>query len=265
MGDLQVPIGLGTQTGGSTIRPGSFNGIYALKPTWGAISREGQKLYSLIFDVLGLYARSVTDLDLLAEVFDLHDDEASSFQGLQGAKFAICRTLMWSHAEEGTRTAMDKAASLLRAQGATVEELVLPPAFDMVTPWHRIVLACDGQPAFLADYRTKKDQLFHRLQGHVERKGGWTRKQQLEAFDGIARLLPEIDEIAGQWDAIIVPSVPDEAPEGLESTGSAILNSTWTVGCLFYAPLPSPLPRPHKYGGESPPCLITCAVHMRKY
>lgn len=31
VGDFQVPIGLGTQTGGSTIRPGSFNGIYALK------------------------------------------------------------------------------------------------------------------------------------------------------------------------------------------------------------------------------------------
>lgn len=48
--DFQVPLALGTQTGGSVIRPGSFNGVYAMKPTWGAISREGLKVYSIILD-----------------------------------------------------------------------------------------------------------------------------------------------------------------------------------------------------------------------
>lgn len=47
VGDYQAPISLGTQTGGSTIRPGSFNGIFAFKPTWGAISREGLAQYSM--------------------------------------------------------------------------------------------------------------------------------------------------------------------------------------------------------------------------
>jgi amidase len=50
VGDFQVPIALGTQTVGSTIRPGSYNGILAFKPTWGAISREGIKHYSLTCD-----------------------------------------------------------------------------------------------------------------------------------------------------------------------------------------------------------------------
>jgi amidase len=59
----------------------------------------------------------------------------------------------------------------------------------------------------------------------VERSEGWTRKQQLEAFDGIARLRWGPDELSGRWDVVIVPSVLDEAPEGLESTGSAIFNS----------------------------------------
>ena len=39
---------------------------------------------------------------------------------------------------------------------------------------------------------------------------------------------------AQQWDAIIVPSVPDEAPEGLDSTGSAVFNSMWTVRCSHF-------------------------------
>ena len=71
--DMQAPIALGTQTAGSTIRPGSFCGIYAMKPTWGAISREGLKMLALSLDTLGLFARSAEDLDLLADVFALED------------------------------------------------------------------------------------------------------------------------------------------------------------------------------------------------
>lgn len=54
VGDVQAPIGLGTQTGGSTIRPGPYNGIYALKPNWNSITREGQKIYSLILTLFHL-------------------------------------------------------------------------------------------------------------------------------------------------------------------------------------------------------------------
>jgi Asp-tRNA(Asn)/Glu-tRNA(Gln) amidotransferase A subunit family amidase len=69
--DFHVPMALGTQTGGSTIRPGSFCGIPAMKPSWGLISTEGVKRYSVSFDTVGLYARSIADLTLLAQVFAL--------------------------------------------------------------------------------------------------------------------------------------------------------------------------------------------------
>ena len=73
VGDFQATIGLGTQTAGSTIRPASYCGIFAMKPTWGAIDREGLKMLSLSLDTLGLFARSADDLDLLADVFALED------------------------------------------------------------------------------------------------------------------------------------------------------------------------------------------------
>ncbi|KAK8855834.1 amidase signature enzyme [Apiospora arundinis] len=231
VGDLQATLGLGTQTGGSTIRPGSFNGIYAFKPTWNAISREGQKVYALLFDTLGLYARSVDDLELLADVFALHDDalpeETPPFQ-VQGAKFAMLKTMVWPEVGAGTAAAMEKAADLLRAHGAEVEEIALPPEFDDMPHYHRVVLHAEGRVSFLPEHRTAADKLHGFLVGHVENEHKYTRAEQLRAWDSMAALRPKVDAISGRYAAIVTPSVPDEAPKGLESTGSANFCSIWT-------------------------------------
>lgn len=63
------------------------------------------------------------------------------------------------------------------------------------------------------------------LHGHVENHSNLTRKAQLEAYDGCARLRPVWDDIANQYDAMFTPSVADEAPVGIESTGDAVSSS----------------------------------------
>ena len=116
IGDFQAPIGLGTQTGGSVIRPGSYNGIYAYKPTWNSVTREGQKIYALILDTLGFYARSVRDLNLIADTFAIFDDVPAPIDfSVKGAKFAYLKTMVWPNVGPGTSNAMDKAVALLRA------------------------------------------------------------------------------------------------------------------------------------------------------
>src|SRR6185295_1190048 len=69
-----VPLALGSQTAGSTIRPGSFCGVYAFKPTHGLIPRTGVLQLSRTLDHIGLFARSVDDIALIAEQL-VGDDE----------------------------------------------------------------------------------------------------------------------------------------------------------------------------------------------
>lgn len=230
VGDFQAPIALGTQTGGSTIRPGSYNGIYAFKPTWNAITREGQKIYSLILDTLGLYARSVDDLELLADTFMIFDDAPvpKDFK-VKGAKFAVLRTMVWPNVGPGTSAALDKATSLLRDHGAEVEEITLPEHLNDLPAWHASVLASEGRTAFLPEYTVAKDRISQQLVGHVENSDRISRKAQVEAFDKISAARPVVDEILGRYDAIITPSVPDEAPLGIEKTGSAAFCLIWTA------------------------------------
>lgn len=230
VGDMQAPIGLGTQTGGSTIRPGSFNGIYAYKPTWNAVSREGQKIYSLILDTLGIYARCVADLQLLADVLEIVDDEPPpAFDSVKGAKFAILKTMVWPKAGPGTQAAMEKAVALLKSHGALVDEISFPADLAELPDWHMVVITSDGRSAFRPEYAAARDQLSPYLIDQVENSAGITRKKQLHAFDSIAAARPRVDELLGDFDAVIVPSVPDEAPLGLQSTGSAAFNGIWTA------------------------------------
>lgn len=234
VGDFQAPIALGTQTGGSVIRPGSYNGVYALKPTWNSITREGQKMYSLILDTLGFYARSIADLELLADTFDLRDDEPVSPNfTVKGAKFAYLKTMVWPKVGSGTAAALDKAVSLLRAQGAEVEEITFPEHLNDLPSWHATVLSSDGRTAFLPEYRIAKDKVSKYLVGHVENSDKISRKAQLEAFDKIAAARPVVDEILGKYAAVLTPSVPDEAPLGIEKTGSAAFCLIWTVSLIL--------------------------------
>lgn len=229
VGDFQAPVALGTQTGGSTIRPGSFNGVYSIKPTWNAVSREGLKISSLMLDTIGIFARGVDDLDLVADAFGLQDDEPSSFKGIKGARFALCKTVVWPMAGEGTRHAIARAVDILRAHGAEVEEVDLPREFDDLPRWHNMVLQTEGETFFLPEHRIAKEKLSPQLVGYVDRKAGYDRRAQLKALDSISALRPRIDEIAGRYTAILTPSVIDEAPEGIEFTGDSAFCVSWSA------------------------------------
>ncbi|KKY25592.1 putative glutamyl-trna amidotransferase subunit a [Phaeomoniella chlamydospora] len=231
VGDFQVPIALGTQTGGSTIRPGSFNGIYALKPTWGAISREGLAQYSMTCDTLGLYARSVEDLELLAKVFDLETDDPVSEQPFQikGAKIGLCKTSVWPKAGPGTIAAWEKAKELLTKHGAEVEDLELPEDFSKIPAWHLNVLAGEGKSSFLGQHRLAPSLLHSHMTNHVLNHNNLSRKLLLESYDNCARLRPIWDSIASSYDIIVTPSVVDEAPLGLDKTGDYSFNPIWTI------------------------------------
>lgn len=240
MADFQAAIGLGTQTAGSTIRPGSFNGIYAFKPTWNSITREGQKVYSLILDTLGLYTRSVEDLELLADIFALRDDElpfqrtGGHFE-LRAAKIGFMKLMIWDdNVQPATAVAMERAMKLLKAHGAEVEVVELPDDLRELPHWHSVVPAAEGRSAFLPEYAAAKDKLHSMLDGHVENASKRTHAEYLHALDSIAAARPRVDALLSKYAAVLTPSVPGEAPMGIESTGSPAFNLIWTVSLVSF-------------------------------
>src|SRR5713226_5737324 len=144
-----VPLALGSQTTGSTIRPGSFCGVYALKPTHGLISRRGMFELSRSMDHVGLFARTIEDVALLLESLVGHDEGDPDtrprarvpYREIAGAEpplppmFAFVKTPRWDRVEPDAK---DAFTELVERLGDRVEEVELVQAEDAYG-WHEAI------------------------------------------------------------------------------------------------------------------------------
>jgi len=226
--DFHTALALGTQTGGSTIRPASFCGIWGFKPTWGLVSREGAKTYAPSLDTIGWFARSAADLSLIHDVFD-PEPAAAPKRDLKAARIALCRTPQWGLADAASQMALTSGAETLRAAGATVTTLELPSDFDDLAAAQLLVMRAEGRAAFLAEYRTSAEDLGASIREQVENVDGYRREDLLRAYDLAARCRVLFDALAAPFDAVLTLSAVGEATPGLESVGDPVFNGMWTL------------------------------------
>jgi len=225
--DLHVPLAIGTQTGGSTMRPASFCGVYAFKPTWGAVSREGVRLFSASFDTVSWFARSVADLDLLAEVFAV-GPAGSGCPSAAGLRVAFCRSPQWASVEPPMRAAFTQARDSLRDICSAVIELELPPDFARLNDAYEVIAKYEGGVAFRNLYVLRKEELHDDLREMVESSAGMSGESLREAYDLTARCRQVFDAIAADFDVIVAPGAAGEAPRG-PHPGSPALNLMWST------------------------------------
>jgi Asp-tRNA(Asn)/Glu-tRNA(Gln) amidotransferase A subunit family amidase len=230
--DGHVPMSLGTQTGGSTIRPGSFCGIPAMKPSWGLISTEGVKRYAVSFDTVGLYARSFADLSLLAQVYALPKSDTPL---PVKPRLALCSTPYAAQLAPEMQAMLAEAPR--RLPMAEIETLTLPDRFHALDALHHIILHSEGAAAFRALTRTHPDLLHDDFHARVELRAGYTARMLFEAYDTVAALRVEVEAMMQGYDAIIAPSAPGIAPLG-HAPGNPLFNSMWTALQLPVVNLP---------------------------
>jgi Asp-tRNA(Asn)/Glu-tRNA(Gln) amidotransferase A subunit family amidase len=228
VGDFQVPLGFGTQTGGSHIRPASFNGIYGLKPSWNRVSREGLRMSSITLDTIGWYGRCVEDLIMVAEAFRIPRDPFPV--SVKGLRVGLCRGPVWREIEPSGELALSTAAARLSEAGAIVEELELPEPFSRLHAAHLVIAESEGAAAFLPEYVNANALLAKTLRERVENVLQITAQQLVQAYALADACRPVLDGLFGpKLDVILTPSSKGEAPEGLHTTGDAVFNKMWTL------------------------------------
>lgn len=235
VGDRQVQLAFGTQTGGSHIRPASFNGIYGLKPTWGTVSREGAKQYANMLDTIGWYGRSVADLALVGSAFRLHDVGEIGIPSVAGLRVAICRTPFWDQIEPAGAAALEIARKRLEKAGAKLIDLTLPPAFDGMFEAQNTIMMAEGRASFLDVALEFGERLHEDFHDRVNNKLEITPEKLLAAYNLAAGCRRAFEALYADFDVVLTPAAPGEAPEGTYNTGNHIFNAMWTllhVPCL---------------------------------
>lgn len=235
-----VPLAIGSQTNGSTIRPASYCGVFGFKPSHGLISRHRVLKESQLLDHVGVFGRSVEDVALIAEqmmAFDAQDPdlkprarpallETATSEPPMPPRLAFIRTPMWDQADEDIHGAFKELAQHL---GERVDEISLGDTYLEALDWHRIIMETDLALNFESQYQHGKEQLSDVLREMIERGLETKAVDYNRAVTMPPTLRKGLDEIFSEYDAVLTPATTGEASIGLESTGSPVFCTLWTL------------------------------------
>lgn len=241
-----VPLALGSQTIGSTVRPAAYCGIVGLKGTWGRISTEGVTPLSWSLDHVGIFARTVEDAALVFSVLaEPRDPERPSPDGPPSPpRMGIPRRLVEAHATPPVRAHLDEVAAAFRRAGASVEDVDLPASAARIFDVGRLILRVEAAayhrrwfPRHAADYPPRIREL-------VETGGTVSAVDYVAANEGRYQFRRDMYEAFERCDVLLLPPAPAPAPPLSEgTTGDPVLCAPWTFGGFPSIGLPSGLSR----------------------
>jgi len=219
--DFMVPLAFGTQTAGSVIRPGSYCGVVACKPTYNLLPRAGVHPNADSLDTIGVYARSAEDVAFFLEALTGRTD----LQGrIDRPRIGACRTWEWELVEPPMASAFETAAKRLDAA-----ELRLPESWRQLREAQAVIIRYEGARSLADEYRRFADSLDPALRRRCEEGYATDARKYQGALSYAAGCRAAASDAFGDCDVLIAPAATGEAPEGLGSTGNVAMNVVWTL------------------------------------
>jgi Asp-tRNA(Asn)/Glu-tRNA(Gln) amidotransferase A subunit family amidase len=234
-----VPAAVGTQTGGSVIRPAAFCGVYGFKPTFGLIPRTGVLTQSSSLDTVGVFGRSVEDVALLADALQAYDaDDPASLSTSRPRLLAVAtedfplppqlafvKTSAWSQAEPVTQ---DAFGELIEALGEQAQEISLDHTTEAGLAAHKIVQDVEMAANYGALLDRAPELISEGLAARIE-EGRRVRGVDYAAALALReRAYAAVEEVMLDYGCILTPAAPGPAPKDLGTTGNPVFCAFWT-------------------------------------
>ncbi len=245
VGGAMLPAGLGTHARGSTIRPASFCGAFALKPTFGAINRQGTFSAADSMDHLGTFAGSLSDMWIIARHMARTAGGDPGHPGLYGgshppaprkpARLIRLETAGWARTDEASKQAFESFVAALADDGVEIFGRDDDPAISayedelaaMPELWMHLYRFEMRWP--MLQYRDHdRSKIPPRLLRGLDEGEGLTQEQYRAALVKRAYVRGLHDELAARADGFVTLSSPGPAPVGMDQ-GSAIFNESSSV------------------------------------
>ncbi|HEX4237620.1 MAG TPA: amidase [Xanthobacteraceae bacterium] len=227
--DVMVPAALGTQTGGSVLRPSSFCGVFGYKPTYNTFNKAGLKPAAESIDTIGWIARSIEDIALLTAVLGM--DEPQPLRSISAApRIGLCRTELWDAAQPETKSAVENAAAALSKAGAVVRDVDLPGEFTGLPALARGTINHFERAACMAfEWDNHRGALSPQMRRYIENGLKTSRVDYVAAWRRVEQCRTLLLKVFDGIDVLLTPCVPGEAPKGLASTGDPSMQAMWTA------------------------------------
>jgi Asp-tRNA(Asn)/Glu-tRNA(Gln) amidotransferase A subunit family amidase len=223
-----LPIAFGSQTGGSVIRPAAYCGTAGFKPSFRLFPTVGMKAFSWSLDTVGVFGAGVADVAFAAAAVtgrDLRVDEAPPAT----PRIALVRTHLWPEATPDMQRAVEQAARLAEAAGASVTELELPAIFEAAVRAHGTIQDYEASRALASEFDRHRDRLGPILRAQLENAAAIVPDAYDEARRITRRARQMFAEFMTDIDVILTPSAEGAAPHGLGATGKPTFNRLWTL------------------------------------
>jgi Asp-tRNA(Asn)/Glu-tRNA(Gln) amidotransferase A subunit family amidase len=223
-----IPLALGTQTGGSVIRPASFCGVAAIKPSYRLLPTVGVKCFSWTLDTVGLFAAGVADLahGLAAMT---NRPELVPRGKMQAPRIGLVRQEFAGDPDAAGSEALKIAAAAAERAGASVRALKLPDIVAEAWAIQPTIQQFEAHQAFAWEYRKNYDVMPPKLRGRLDESLGLTPTDYDAARAIALRARAALAEVFGEVDVLLTLSAPGAAPKGLASTGDPRFNRLWTL------------------------------------
>jgi Asp-tRNA(Asn)/Glu-tRNA(Gln) amidotransferase A subunit family amidase len=220
-----VPLALGTQTGGSIIRPASYCGIVGYKPSFGLIDRTGAKPLVHSLDTIGVLARTVDDAHWFASVLARRDLTATPRGVLRVGRYGAQR---WHELSAAAQKALHQASAAFEQAGHSVIDVPLPSWHDDLQVTFSTIVLWDVASSLAYE----RHYHLPRLREETRKVLGYETPSAVEYDEAIAEATARrasLDTVFGDCDVLLAPAVPDEAPEGIQQSGDPSYCVPWTL------------------------------------
>ena len=227
--DGMVAIALGSQTGGSTIRPSAYCGIVGFKPTYGLISTAGMRPLAPSMDTVGIHARTVNDLALVWPVL------CGRAKGVKPAEPRAARIAFFpgphsDQASEEARRSLDQARDVLRASGFAVEPISFPTDdFGDLSEAQRLIMAREAAHTLRQEHEFHRQSLSGTMISLLDTGKKVSDGDYQKALTLAARWRQTWSRLLGHESVLMTFSSPGEAPLLSAGTGSSVFNRPWTL------------------------------------
>jgi Asp-tRNA(Asn)/Glu-tRNA(Gln) amidotransferase A subunit family amidase len=228
VGSGMIPLALGTQTGGSVIRPASFCGVAAIKPSFRLLPTVGVKCYSWTLDTVGLFAAGVKDLAHGLSAMT-NRPELRPGAAIEKPRIGVVTQDFAGAPEAASAEALRIAAIAVERAGASVRTLALPQIVAQAWRIHPTLMEFEAHQALAWEYRVHYDAMPPLLRAKLDETAGILPADYDEARRIASRARAVLAGIFDEIDVMLTFSAPGAAPKGLASTGSTRFNQLWTL------------------------------------